>query len=119
MRGCKSFGFMTKGDANEKDDSQMLTSNAEISSDISTKNRIKNKTIITNTSIIRYISEKFRKHCFKCQKFNLIIWLIWKYDVLCIFRGKVLYRIPRIGLPVVYVRETLEGKVIEIPSNGM
>ena len=55
MRGCKSFGFMTKGDANEKDDLQMLTSNAEISSDISTKDRIKNKTIITNTSIIRYI----------------------------------------------------------------
>ena len=64
MRACKSFGFMTKGDANEKDDLQMLTSNGEISSDISTKNRMKNKTIITNTSIIRYIQEKFRKYCF-------------------------------------------------------
>ena len=64
MRGCRLFGFMTKGDANEKDDLQMLTSNAEISSDISTENRIKNKTIITNTSIIRYIQVKFRKYCF-------------------------------------------------------
>ena len=64
MRGCKSFGFMTKGDANEKDDLQMLTSNEEISSDISTKNRIKNKTIITNTSIIRYIQEKLREYWF-------------------------------------------------------
>ena len=62
MRGCKSFGFMTKGDANENDDLQMLTSNAEISHAISTKNRIKNKTIITNTSIIRYTEEKFRKY---------------------------------------------------------
>ena len=64
MRGCKSFGFMTKGDANEKDDLQMLTSNGEISSDISTENRMKNKTIITNTSIIRYTQETFRKYCF-------------------------------------------------------
>ena len=64
MRGCKLFGFMTKGDANEEDDLQMLTSNEEISSDISTKNRIKNKTIITNTSIIRYIQDKSRKFCF-------------------------------------------------------
>ena len=68
MRGCKSFGFMTKGDANEKDDLQMLTSNAEISSDISTKNRIKNKTIITNTSMIRYIQEKFGKYCLQMPK---------------------------------------------------
>ena len=37
-----------------------------------------------------------------------------KIGYLCIFRGKVLYRIPRIGLPVVYVRETLEGKVMGI-----
>ena len=53
---------MTKGDANEKDDLQMLTSNEEISSDISTKNRSKKKTIITSTSIIRYAEEKLRKY---------------------------------------------------------
>ena len=55
---------MTKGDANEKDDLQMLTSNGEISSEISAENHMKNKTIITNTSIIRYTQETFRKYCF-------------------------------------------------------
>ena len=65
MQGCKLFGFMTKGDANEKDDLEMLSSNEEIPSNISTKNRIKNKTIITNTSIIRYIQKSLESISFK------------------------------------------------------
>ena len=101
---------MTKGDANRNDDYQLLTSSSNLS--IHTNNvDTFDKKLISDVSLIRYDQcTRSRNKQFN-HSFYLLKWQYNYYDILY-FRGKIFLTIPKLGLPVIYIRNTFVGKVL-------